>query len=411
MTIKLSILTAVFCLIFGAAGADNYLVQPWLLLNSYPSSAALGGSPSVSVKGISNFPLNPSAPAAVKNIELSVSQSVFDSGITCGRAAIGRNFGFGVVSVEAAWFDFGSVETLAVGESGGPEALNDQLKIGAYSLSAGVSKAVGKTLIGTALRISSEDLGAGASYMVSADAGVTVSDAVTNGLDFGISIGSVSVPQGDFEPPMDLKAGITYSLKNEGMRIITFGLGMSWLVFESKTAFDGGIDFNLADAVALRASVRSGYTGGITYAVGAGFDLDGLNIDYAYTPGFYTGGSHSAGAAASFERQNYYEDTPAPDADEGGERNYESYMKSGDYYYRVKQYRKALKYYEYINLFFWKDIEARGDRERSALYQKMGISYYNIKDEARALHYFEQGSYYDRSNEILKFWIKTLKQD
>lgn len=408
--IKLFI-TLLLCLPCQAVFADNELVQPWLLLSSYPAASASGEASSVSLKGLPYFSFNPAAPASVKNIEFSASQSLFDAGFSCGRALVARNLGFGVVSFECSWFDFGSIEALAVGLSGGPEAMNEEIKLGAYSFSAGISKVIGKTQIGASFRYSAEDLGGPVSSMVSADAGIVVNDVITEGLNLGISAGSISIPQGDFEPPMNIRGGASYSLKNDMTRIITFGAGLDYLVFESALSFDAGIDFNLADAVSLRASVKSGHTGGVTYAIGAGFDIDTLKLDYAYTPGIYTGGSHRAGFSSFFERQDYYVDAGEPEEIFGEERSYESYVKSGDYYYRVKQYRKALKYYEYINLFFWKDIEKKGDKERSALYQKMGISYYSIKDEARALHYFEQASYYDRANEILKFWMKTMKQD
>lgn len=404
-------ITLLLCLSCQVIQAGNELVQPWLRLNAYPAASASGEYSSVSLKGLPYFSSNPAAPASVKNMEFSASRSLFDAGFSSGRVSAARNFGFGTVSMEGVWFDFGSIESLAIGASGGPEAMNEEIRIGAYSVSAGISKTIGKTQIGASFRYSVEDLGGAASSMVSADAGIVVNDAVTEGLNFGISAGSISIPQGDYEPPMNIKTGVSYSLKNDTTRIITFGAGLDYLVFESSLSFDAGVDFNLADAVSLRASVKSGHTGGITYTIGAGFDLDTLKLDYAYTPGIYAGGSHTAGFSTYFERQSYYEGANEPEEVLGEERSYESYVKSGDYYYRVKQYRKALKYYEYINLFFWKDIEKKGDKERSALYQKMGISYYSIKDEARALHYFEQASYYDRANEILKFWIKTMKQD
>jgi tetratricopeptide (TPR) repeat protein len=84
-------------------------------------------------------------------------------------------------------------------------------------------------------------------------------------------------------------------------------------------------------------------------------------------------------------------------------------MKSGDYYYENRQYRQALKYYEYINLLYWKETEALTDRGKTIFYQKLGICYYNIKDNARALQYFERALYFDRENEILRQWIKLMK--
>ncbi len=410
MRIKNCFYVVLLCLLWLPVSGAGVAVQPWLLMVSHPSASASGDLAAVSLKGISYYYLNPAATGGVKNIEFSASHCIFPLGISSGQISLSRNFGFGVITVEGARLDFGGIESLAYGQGGGPESLNLNIKPEAYYISLGISKAAAKTFIGASVRLSSEDLGAGASYMVAADAGVLVNDALTDGLGIGISVSSITAPQGNFEPPMNVRAGASYAVKGSGSRILTAGAGFEYLIFESSVSFDAGIDFNLADTVSIRASVKSGHTGGVTYGLGAGFDFDNLRLDYSFSPGIYTGAVHRAGVSSFFERQSFY-DEAEPVESEDGERSYESYVKSGDYYYRVKQYRRALKYYEYINLFFWKDLEKRGDRERSSLYQKMGISYYSVKDEARSLHYFEQASYYDRSNEILKFWIKTLKQD
>jgi tetratricopeptide (TPR) repeat protein len=84
-------------------------------------------------------------------------------------------------------------------------------------------------------------------------------------------------------------------------------------------------------------------------------------------------------------------------------------MESGNFSYENKEYRKALKYYEYINSIFWKDIEDKTDKEKSSFYQKVGICYYNIRDTERAIQYFNRALYFDKDNEILKHWIKLLK--
>lgn len=410
MRIKNGFYAVLFCFFWIPASGAGNAVQTWLLTVSHPSADAFGGVAAVSMKGTSNFYLNPAAAGSVKNIEFSASHSVFPAGISSGQLSLSRNFGFGVISIEGARFDFGEIESLGYGQGGGPESLNLSIKPEAYCVSLGISKAVNETFLGMSVRLSSENLGEGASYMFSADAGMLINDVLTKGFNIGVSIGSISAPQGNFEPPMNVRAGVSYVVPGAVSRILTAGAGAEYLVFESSFSFGAGLDFNLADTVSIRASAKSGHTGGVTYGIGAGFDFDNLRLDYSFTPGIYTGAIHRAGVSSFFERKNFYDETE-PVESEDGERSYESYVKSGDYYYRTKQYRRALKYYEYINLFFWKDLEKRGDRERSALYQKMGISYYSIKDESRALHYFEQASFYDKSNEILKFWIRTLKQD
>jgi tetratricopeptide (TPR) repeat protein len=64
-----------------------------------------------------------------------------------------------------------------------------------------------------------------------------------------------------------------------------------------------------------------------------------------------------------------------------------------------------------VNLLYWKELESLTDVEKSNFYQKLGICYYNMRDNGRALQYFERAFYYDKENEILKHWIRLLKNE
>jgi hypothetical protein len=260
-----------------------------------------------------------------------------------------------------------------------------------------------------ALKIFSEDLSKGPGYTGCADVGFIYNGILTDKVDLGLSLLNISTGNNGFYTPIDLKAALIYTYAHGGSPVIDVVAGCDYLVKEGYVAGQAGFDYYFFDTFLLRGGISIDRDVNINFSAGAGIKLEGMTVNYSFEPNSELGDVHKISINAAFGKSAVASgdetDGEAP-AEKG---TFANYMESGDYYYNDRQYRKALKYYEYINLLYWKDLEDKADKAKAAFFQKLGICYYNLKDNKHALQYFERAMFFDKENEILKHWIKSLK--
>ncbi|HDQ26358.1 MAG TPA: hypothetical protein ENN43_06410 [bacterium] len=387
------------------ACAGNRTTAAYLLINSYPAAAAFGEPAGAACGSIVYSGHSPASIASVENIEFAVMHNGAARGITAERLSVAKKFGFGSVGADISYYNLGVFTGIGVDASGGPVYTGQQSEPYALAGSLIYGRRAGNISFGAALRVIREDMGEGAVIRGSMDAGVMAANVRVRGLDFGLSVINASPEAEDgFYLPILVNGAVIYRLISEGAEVFRAGLGASWLPMEESLKVSLGFDLPVLGILNITGGAGVDNNANLSFSAGISVSFDGIKTSYAYLPSNAAGDSHRVSlSGGSF--------SPALQQISAGEAGagIESYMESGDYYYNARQFRNAIKYYEYINLLYWKDLDAKSDREKSAFFQKLGISYYNIKDNSRAAQYFERALFFDRENEILKHWIRLIK--
>jgi hypothetical protein len=381
-------------------------ISSWLLIDGYPEASARGGSGAVSGYGAQYADVNPAALAGVENFSFAAMHAIYPAGITLEKVTAARCFDFGVLGLNLGYFDFGEISNLGIDSSLAPVVTGSTTQPYALYGSAIYAKKMDNFSVGLSAKIACENMGGPMLAYALADAGVIADDIITDGLTFGASLTNISGEQGGFSAPMDASAGFSYSIKNKLRELLKISISGDYIPVMDQLKGAAGFDFPVTDDFIIRGGIEAPWSGQIKFSGGLTLKALGIAFNYAYLPDTTLGDVHKISIGASFGREQ------EPGAEKPAAKENETfggYMKSGDYYYDNRQYSMALKYYEYINLIYWKELEALPDIEKSAFNQKLGICYYNIRDNRHALQYFERAFYYDKFNEILKHWIRLLK--
>ncbi|HRU39567.1 MAG TPA: hypothetical protein P5511_06790, partial [Candidatus Goldiibacteriota bacterium] len=381
---KKAVFTAVlpFFAVISAFGA-NYSTASWLLANSYPQFAARGSSAEAAYSGIEAASGNPAAIGSVENIEFAAMAGkwLMDTGMQ--KLSLAKSFEAGNFGFEIAYNNLGSAMRINADEFGNPVITGELLDMSAWGMSLIYAKKIKNFSLGAAVKGFFESLGAGPSFLWCADAGFMYSGLLNDSLNLGISILNISAGDGEFFTPINLKASASYVFSEKSSKIAGLTAGVNYLPREEYVSGQAGLDIYLFGLAALRAGASMSNSGSFGFSAGAGLKIDSMDLNYSYEPNPALGDCHKVSVSASFPKPDTRQGEQAgPGAEEKG--TFESYLESGDYYYENKQYRQALKYYEYINLLYWKDLEDRNDKFKTSFYQKMGICYYNIKENKRA---------------------------
>jgi hypothetical protein len=381
-------------------------ISSWLLIDGYPEASARGGSGGVSGYGIQYAGINPAALAGVENFSFEAMHAVFPADISLEKVTAGKYYDFGVLGLDLGYFDFGQISNIGIDTSLSPVISGSTTM--PYALNAALiyAKKMDNFSVGLSARGACEYTGGATLVYAMADAGAIADDIFTEGLSFGASLTNISGDQGGFSAPMDAAAGFSYSIKNKLRELMKISISGDYIPVMDQLKGSAGFDFPVTDDFIIRGGVGAPWNGQVKFSGGLTLKAMGIAFNYAYLPDTNIGDVHKISIGAAFGRE---EERSAEKPATKETETFGGYMKSGDYYYDNRQYGMALKYYEYINLIYWKELEALPDIEKSAFNQKLGICYYNIRDNRHALQYFERAFYYDKLNEILKHWIRLLK--
>ncbi len=389
-------------LLMNFINADNTSTGTYLLINSYPEYSAKGESVGASFSGITSAGQNPAAIAVIENGEIAAMYNRYLIDINAQKLSIAKNFGFGVFGMEIEHVDFGNVEQIKSDIYGNPVLSGDDLKNSVLISSLIFSRKIKNFNFGITSKFIFENLAEENVFLFCIDAGIIYKNVFAENLNFGISLLNVSTQTNGYYTPINLKTALNYSIYNN---FLVVSSAVNYLIKDNYISFYAGFDFTLFDVFVLRGGINNNFDN-INFTAGFGFIIEGIHFDYSYEVMPFSENVHKISLNAGFGRINIETEKEVKietvDLLKG-------YMESGNYYYEAKQYKNAIKYFEYINLLYWRDVENMSDKEKSAFYQKLGICYYNIKDTKRALQYFERANYFDKDNEILKHWIRLLK--
>lgn len=388
--------------------AGNTASSCWLLINSYPEIAAKGAATGAVFYGITSAGSNPAAIAEMENVDFAVMHNIWLQGVTAEKLSFGKSFEAGNFAVEFLYNNLGSLPVILADQYGNPVLTTGIVSPYAWAASLVYAKKIKDFSLGMALKLLSEDLSDGASYTGCADVGFIYDGIFGDKVAIGVSLLNISTGSGSVYTPIDLKGALKYTFSHGGSPVLDAVIGCDYLIKEGYVSAQAGFDYYLFNLVTLRGGISVDGGVNVAFSAGAALKLEGMTLAYSYEPDGGIGDAHKVSLNASFGRQS-----ASSENEDGGsiteKGTFASYMESGDFYYNEKQYRKALKYYEYINLMYWKDIEDKPEKVKSAFFQKLGICYYNIKEPKRATSNFERALYFDKENEILKHWIKSLK--
>ncbi|MBP7791456.1 MAG: hypothetical protein KA120_00135 [Candidatus Goldbacteria bacterium] len=389
-------------LLLSPVKSENITTAAYLLINSYPEYGAKGEAVGASFTGINSVSLNPAAIAGIKNGEFATMYNRYMDDVSGQKLSIAKIFEFGVLGLELNYIDFGDIQEIKSDVYGNPVLSGNTLKSSVLFTSLIISRKMNNFGFGVAPKFVFENLADENSFLFCIDAGIIYENIFTDNLDFGVSLLNVSTQMDYYYTPIDLKAAFNYSVPGN---FLVFSTAINYLIKENYLSFYAGADFSVFDVVVLRGGINNNFDE-VNFTGGAGFKIDGIHCDYSFETLPFSRNVHKISISADFGKIVSAEKS---DTKTKGNESFAGYMESGNYYYESKQYKDAVKYFEYINLLYWRDVESMSDKEKSAFFQKLGICYYNIKDTQRARQYFERANYFDKDNELLKYWIRLLK--
>lgn len=389
--------------------AGNVSTSSYLLINDFPEFAAKGGAAGAAFYGISAAGSNPAAIGAMENVEFAVMHNQWHQDVMSEQLNAGKAFDFGNLALGLGYINMGSVAVLKADEFGYPVMTGDISSMRAWDVSLIYGKKIKNFSLGFAARLVSENLSAGDYYTGCADAGFIYEGFLDDNINLGVSLLNISAGDNGYYSPIDLKTAVVYKYVHGGSTVLDLSAGLDCLVKDSYLNAQAGFDYYLLESFILRGGVNINNSGDVSFSAGAGIKLEGMTVNYSYEPGPELGDVHKISVNAAFGKAAGSSEGEGEGEAINDKGSFASYMDSGNFSYENKEYRKALKYYEYINSIYWKDIEGKPDKEKSAFYQKLGICYYNIRDNERAIQYFNRALYFDKDNEILKHWIMLIK--
>lgn len=403
-----------FCIFFtlaiaAFACADSVYTGAYMLINSYPDFAAKGDATGAACYGITAMGANPAALGSIDNVEFAVLHNQWRQDVTAEKMSAGKAFDFGNIGLELSYINMGSITQLLADDYGNPVITNNSINLNAWGLSLVYGKKIKNFSMGLAARMFSENLGAVDNYTGCADAGFIYDGFIAESMSAGLSLLNISPKNNEYYTPMDLKAAVIYKYMHGGGPVINLSAACDYLIKDNYLLGGVGFDYYMFETLIIRGGINMNQKGEMNFSAGAGIKLEGVTINYSYEPDPELGDAHKLSINAAFGKTSVPPESEGKTISEKG--TFAGYLDSGNYYYENKQYRQALKYFEYINLMYWKDIEDKSEKDKSSFYQKIGICYYNIKDNKRALQYFDRALYFDKGNEILKHWIKSIKEN
>ncbi len=365
-------------------------------LNSYPKTSSVSGANVFCVNGSEGINDNPASAAyapSVSGMNFVTGMGISVQNISCNFSSGQTNFGLSLSN-----YSFGQEQEISQDNFGAPVLTGKSVLLSSFGITGVYARKFGKLSAGFSLGALNEIFGTDF-LAFNAGLGFRIDDIAIKGLCAGVSASGID-------------------LSGRGLRIAgisaLYSSGDDTPFFISSSfTFDGyapcislGAVVNLAQNFYLSAGTK--YVSGMFYsAAGASFNIGSLGLNYSFEPMNITGLSNRISLTYNFE--SFGETLKQTGPDPQGEKSFAAYMRNGDYYYSGRQYSQAAKYYEHINVLYWKELQKMNANERSRFFQKLGICYYNIKDNARARQYFEQAVFLTPDNEILKHWLKVLK--
>ena len=380
--------------------SDNLSNSRYVLIESYPEYTALGGSVGAADSGISAVSLNPASAALINNVEFSFMHNMWIQGVSHEKLSVGGGFEFGVIGAEVSYMNYGSLRAIDVDSMGVPLYTGEELSLYSVIASAFFARKIQNFSLGINIKYLNENFGTYTSGYLGADIGA-IYNGIIDGLNAGLSFSNISGEQDGFSLPMDLKAGVIYRIKDSNKEIVMIGLGVDFLIKDSSVKIEAGLSYSLFDYVDLRlgGNFRDSVFG---FSAGFGAKIDNIGIDYTYFPSGELGDAHKMAVKGYFGKKEVEKESPEKSM-------FKKYKIGADFYYKDKDYSKALKYYLYITKKFPDEISVMSDKEKSSFYQRIGICYYNLKKKRNARYFLNKALKYSPENEVLKQWVNSLK--
>jgi len=373
----------------------------YLLIDSYPAARVMGKAVSAACYGIVFSGENPAALADLENTAFSAMHGFWKMGINLNKAGAAHKFDFGVLGAEITEYGLGSLSVIDMDSFGNPVITGNAEELYAAMFKAVYAADFESFSFGIALKSLIEKFDGDFTHQ-GVDAGGIIRGVFAEDLNIGLSVLNISTVKAGYTLPLSVNGAVVYDYKDENRSIFFAGAGAGWLVYDRYFEFSAGFSYSPVSVFNIGGGMVFDEDMNVSFSAGAGINYGDVFLDYVFMPDAVLGDTHKISVSGVMG-------TEKKQGTEEGESKFESYMKSGDYYYRDKKYSNAVKYYEYINVLYWRNLEKFTDSEKSAFFQKLGISYYNIRENGRAREYFERAYFYDRNNEILKHWINLLK--
>ncbi len=380
----------------------------YLLTGLSPRQAALGSAAAAASDSAPALNINPACASLVTAMEVSASQALMPLGIS-GRMLTGAiSFDFGVIAAQYQGYNFGSIEALEADQFGRPVITGDVLELSSDVFTIAYAKKTGNLGIGAAIKGVFEKMGKESSFGA-ADIGITYSE-ILNGT-MGISINNIGKNEEGALLPLAARGAFSWKIKDNEKEFIDLMAGVYYLKNENYIEGQLGMEFKPFEMISLRAGASINGNAEMNFSAGLGIKYNDMSLDYSYSPGAVPGDTHRIGInAVSFGADDKKEEGGETKAIREPAQNFTEYLKSGDYYFRAKKYSQAVKFYERINVLYWKDLDSMKDNEKSSFYQRVGLCYYNLRDNRNSAQYFEKALFFSPDNEVLKYWLKLVKQ-
>jgi len=382
----------VFFILFSVTlyGAD------YTRINMYPGAASVSGAGAFCTDGSEGINENPAS--AVYLSSVSAMHYITGMGISAQDISYNTHSGAGAFGVSLSNFSFGQEQEITQDAYGAPVITGNMTGLSALGLTGIYARKFGKLSAGASFGMLAQNFGS-TEIFYNAGIGFRIDDLLTRGVNLGMAVNGMDIGGNGIR-----SAGISLMYKAKTDEPFFAASGVSFDGYSLCASLGAGT--RIFDVLSLAAGARY-VTGQFYYSAGASFNLGQAAVNYSYEPFTITGASHRMSLSFPLD---YRQDTAKnSNTDSQGEKSFAAYMRNGDYYYSGRQYSQAAKYYEYINVLYWKDLQRMSEGERSRFFQKLGICYYNIKDNARAKQYFEQAIFLTPENEILKHWLRAIK--
>jgi len=395
----------IFLLIPVFLNAEYKIAANYLSIDFYPEYSAMGESPGVALSGISAFGINPAALALIKKFEFSAMHNIWINNITNEKISLGKSFDFGNVGIEISYINFGNLKKIDIDENYLPVLTAEDTFMDSFIFNFSFAQKIKDFSFGLKPKLIYERLGENISTYFAFDFGVILENFIFNNLNTGFSFLNVSKEFDGFSLPLNFKGALAYTIYDKKDVLLIIGAGIDYLIKEKDMKASFGLQYTLFKNIFLRGGFILDKDFKSNLTAGCGIKNENFIINYSYEVVYDIGGVNKISI-------NLYTDLIKEKEDikeKSGENIFENLIKSAEYYYNDKQYSKAIKYFEYLNLIYWKELEEMDTKSKSLFYQKLGICYYNTGEKSRARQYFERALFYDKNNEILKYWADLLK--
>jgi hypothetical protein len=398
LIILLSFIVSIYVCSYADAPRADYL-----LTDMYPSVQAVGSAAGAATGVFDSIGINPAAGAYVENLSCAVMQNIQPMGMTNQKLSIAKAFEFGVLGFEYSYFNLGSIQEIKADVNGAPVFTGNDMGLSAGYASFIYAKKMKNISLGITARIIGEDIGKQAT-LADVDAGFMYDKFIVKDMKLGISMTNIGKTSDSMMMPFSFRAALSDRFMENSRELFTLDGGLLYIKSGDYVEFQAGGSYSPVRLINLRAGLSLNGNGDVNFTLGAGINFDDFSLNYAYIPGNVLGDTHKISLEASLPQAAEIKEGNGKPGDSAADQ-----IKKGDMYYQAKQFSQALKFYEKVNVLYWKEFEALSDSDKSSFYQKLGICYYSLRDNARASQYFEKALYYSPDNEAIKYWIKSIK--